>query len=392
MLSQREFFLRHIGQTSDIPLGLEVEHAEGCYLYDTDGKKYLDLISGISVSALGHGRPEIIDAIKKQADKHLHLMVYGEYIQSPQNEYARLLVENLPPQLDSVYFTNSGAEATEGAMKLAKRYTGRTGFVSFENAYHGSTQGALSLAGGEWLKSAYRPLLPDCIQLPYNDIPALERINEKTAAVFIDLVQVEAGVRKIDPVFLSALRDRCTEFGVLLVFDEIQTGMGRTGSLWAFEQYGVVPDILLLGKAFGGGMPLGAFISSREIMQTLSFDPVLGHITTFGGHPVSCAAGHAALNILVSSGVIDTVKEKESLFRELLVSPKIKAFHSAGLLAALELESFAEVQRVIHHCIENGVITDWFLFNDKCLRIAPPLVISNEEILFACNVIMNAIR
>ena len=391
MLSQREFFLRHIAQTSDIPLGIEVERAEGCYLYDTNGEKFLDLISGISVSALGHGRSEIIDAIKKQAEKHLHLMVYGEYIQSPQNDYARLLVENLPPQLDSVYFTNSGAEATEGAMKLAKRYTGRTGFVSFENAYHGSTQGALSLAGGEWLKSVYRPLLPDCIQLPYNDIAALERINEKTAAVFIDLVQVEAGVRKIDSTFLSALRDRCTKLGVLLVFDEIQSGMGRTGSLWAFEQFNVVPDILLLGKAFGGGMPLGAFISSKEIMQTLSFDPVLGHITTFGGHPVSCAAGYAALNTLITSGIIDIVKEKESLLRKLLVSPKIKAFHSAGLLAALELESFAEVQRVIHHCIENGVITDWFLFNDKCIRIAPPLVISNEEIRFACNVILKAI-
>ena len=391
MLSQREFFLRHIAQTSDIPLGLEVERAEGCYLYDTNGKKFLDLISGISVSTLGHGRTEIIDAIKKQAEKHLHLMVYGEYIQSPQNDYARLLVENLPPQLDSVYFTNSGAEATEGAMKLAKRYTGRTGFVSFENAYHGSTQGALSLAGGEWLKSAYRPLLPDCIQLPYNDIAALERINEKTAAVFIDLVQVEAGVRKIDSTFLSALRDRCTKLGVLLVFDEIQSGMGRTGSLWAFEQFNVVPDILLLGKAFGGGMPLGAFISSKEIMQTLSFDPVLGHITTFGGHPVSCAAGYAALNTLITSGIIDFVKEKESLLRKLLVSPKIMAFHSAGLLAALELESFAEVQRVIHHCIENGVITDWFLFNDKCIRIAPPLVISNEEIHFASNVILKAI-
>ena len=391
MLSQREFFLRHIAQTSDIPLGLEIERAEGCFIYDGSGKKYLDLISGISVSALGHGHPEIIKAIKNQAEKHLHLMVYGEYIQSPQNDLARLLVENLPDSLNSVYFTNSGAEATEGAMKLAKRFTGKTGFISFENAYHGSTQGALSLAGGEWLKSAYRPLLPDCVQLPYNDISSLERITNKIAAVFIDLVQVEAGVRRIDPGFLKALQEKCRQNGVLLVFDEIQTGMGRTGSLWAFEQYGVTPDILLLGKAFGGGMPLGAFITSKEMMQTLSFDPVLGHITTFGGHPVSCAAGYAALKTLINSGIKDTVREKESLFRKLLVSSKIKAFHSAGLLMALELESFDEVQRVIHGCIENGVITDWFLFNDKCIRIAPPLIIDDEEIIFACNVILNSI-
>ena len=391
MLTQREFFLRHIAQTSDIPLGLEIERAEGSWLYDTSGKKYLDLISGISVSSLGHGHPAIISAIKEQADKHLHLMVYGEYIQSPQNKLAKLLVDNLPENLNSVYFTNSGTEATEGAMKLAKRHTGRRQFVSFEGAYHGSTQGSLSMAGGEWLKSAYRPLLPDCIQLRYNVIEDIQKITTRTAAVFIDLVQVEAGVRSIDKDFLMALSKRCKETSTLLVFDEIQTGMGRTGTLWAFEKHGIVPDILLLGKAFGGGMPLGAFISSMDIMQKLSFEPVLGHITTFGGHPVSCAAGYAALNEILIAGIIGKVKEKEELFRSLFISPNIISFHSAGLLGALELDSFESVQKVIHSCISKGVLTDWFLFNERCIRIAPPLNISEDEIRFACSVLLDSL-
>jgi acetylornithine/N-succinyldiaminopimelate aminotransferase len=392
MISQREFFLRHIAQTSDIPLGIEVERAEGCYLMDVNGKKYLDLISGIGVSNLGHGHPAIIKAIKEQVDKHLHLMVYGEYIQSPQNKLAKLLIDNLPTGLDTVYFTNSGTEATEGAMKLAKRHTGRSGFISFDSCYHGSTQGALSLAGGEWLQNGYTPLLPNCTVLKYNDIACLEKINTATAAVFVEPIQGEAGARAADPEFLSALRQRCTDTGVLLVFDEIQCGMGRTGTLWAHEKYGVIPDIILLGKALGGGMPLGAFISSNEIMSKLSYEPVLGHITTFGGHPLSCTAGYAALDILLSSGLVGNVIKKEEAFRKALQHPNIKAIHGKGLLLSMELKDFGQVQKVIRHCIEHWIITDWFLYNDNCIRIAPPLTISIDEIVSACGIIIEGVN
>lgn len=388
MPSQRELFLRHLAQTSPIPLGLEITHAEGCWLYGKDGKRWLDLIGGISVSALGHSHPAVKEAVHKQVDKHLHLMVYGEYVQSPQVDYAVALTQTLPENLDTVFFTNSGAEATEGAMKLAKRVTGRAEFISCKNAYHGSTQGALSLAGGDWLSQAFRPLLPNTKQIRFNAFEDIDLITEKTAAVFIEPIQGEAGAVVPARDYLQAIRKRCDETGTLLVFDEIQTGFGRTGTLWAFEQYDVVPDILLLGKSLGGGMPLGAFIASHEMMQLLTHDPVLGHITTFGGHPVSCAAGLAAFTFINENKLASQSLEKEKLLRSLLPNQKI---HGKGLLLAVELNGFEQVQKVIHHCIGNGIITDWFLFNDRCIRIAPPLIISEEEIRLACEVIGRAL-
>lgn len=388
MLTQRQIFLQHLAQTNDIPLALEIEKAEGLYLYDTGGRKYMDLISGISVSALGHRNARVITAVQEQLDKYMHLMVYGEYIQAPQVKLAALLTTQLPEALNCVYFTNSGTEATEGAMKLAKRLSGRTEFISCLNAYHGSSQGALSLAGGEWFKNSFRPLLPGIRQIRYNEPADLKEITTDTAAVFIEPLQAEAGCLLPTKEYMQQLRKRCTETGTLLVFDEIQTAFGRTGTLWAFEQYAVVPDILLSGKALGGGMPLGAFISSYDNMQALTHDPVLGHITTFGGHPISCVAAYAALEVLLEEKLIDEVYKKEALFRELLVHKNFRALHGKGLLLALELNDFEAVQKLIRHCSANGIITDWFLFNDRCIRIAPPLIISEEEIKNACAVIL----
>jgi acetylornithine/succinyldiaminopimelate/putrescine aminotransferase len=389
MPTQRELFLRHLAQTSPIPLGLEITHAEGCRLYGKDGKQWLDMISGISVSALGHSHPAVKEAVHAQVDKHMHLMVYGEYVQSPQVDYAKALTDTLPPTLNTVYFTNSGTEATEGAMKLAKRVTGRTQFISCYNAYHGSTQGALSIAGGDWLSQAFRPLLPNTQFIQFNAVEDLALITEETAAVFIEPVQGEAGAVVAAEGYLKAVRRRCNETGTLLVFDEIQTGMGRTGTLWAFEQSGVTPDILLLGKSLGGGMPLGAFISSHENMQLFTHDPVLGHITTFGGHPVSCAAGLAAFTFIRENDLAKAALEKEALLRELLPGSTL---HGKGLLLALDLGDFDRVQKVIHYCLKNGLITDWFLFNDHCIRIAPPLLISDEEIHEACDVLRKAME
>jgi acetylornithine/N-succinyldiaminopimelate aminotransferase len=389
MPSQREIFLRHLAQTSSIPLGLEVVHAEGCWLYGKDGQKWLDLIAGISVSALGHGHPEVRKTVHEQVDKHMHLMVYGEYVQSPQVEYAKALTETLPSSLNTVYFTNSGTEATEGAMKLAKRATRRAQFISCTNAYHGSTQGALSLAGADWLSQSFRPLLPNTKRIRFNEFEHLGLLTDEIAAVFIEPIQAEAGAVVAADGYLEALRKRCDGTGSLLVFDEIQTGFGRTGSLWAFEQYGVVPDILLLGKSLGGGMPLGAFIASYEMMQLLTHDPVLGHITTFGGHPVSCAAGFAAFTVVRDQNLTYKAIEKEKLIRSLLPGHTI---HGKGLLFALELNDFDEVQKVIRYCVDHGVVTDWFLFNDHCIRIAPPLVISDDEIRFACDILNAAIK
>ena len=392
MITRRELFFKHIAQTSGFPPALEIEKAEGCYLIDSAGKKYLDLISGISVSSLGHGNAEIIKAIHKQVDEHLHLMVYGEYIISAQVDLVQSLIKNLPKQLQSVYLTNSGTEATEGAMKLAKRYTRKTGFVSFKNAYHGSTQGALSICGNEILKSAYRPLLPDHQIIEFNSIDQLEFINKNTAAVFVEPIQAEAGVILPDKMFLEKVRQRCDEQNALLVFDEIQTGMGRTGYLFAFNNLNVIPDILLLGKAFGGGMPLGAFVSSNEIMSKLSFDPSLGHMTTSGGHPVSCAAALASLQILTGGDLLSSVKRKGELFHSLLKHSRIKSVRGKGLLVAVEFENETINQKVIQHCFEHGLLTDWFLFSSFCMRIAPPLTISEDEIRNACNSILDAVE
>jgi len=389
-MTTRELFLRHVAQTSPAPLGLEIERAEGCWLFDKAGKKYLDLIAGIGPSVLGHRHPRVQKAVEEQLNAYWHTLVYGEFVLSPQVKLAQLLAENLPG-LDSVYFTNSGAEACEGAMKLAKRYTGRPNFVACRNAYHGSTQGAASLMSPTDFTLAFQPLLPGIQHIDFNREKGLEKIDRHTAAVVVETVQGEAGIIPPYPEWIRTLRRRCNETGALLILDEIQAGMGRTGSLFAFEKFGIVPDILLLAKGFGGGMPLGAFVARREVMQTLTHDPVLGHITTFGGHPVCAAAGLATLEILLEGELLAQVPEKEALFRKLLVHPEIKELRSAGLWLAVDLGDAAKVQAVIQHCIANGVITDWFLFNDRSLRIAPPLTISEEEIRFACTVILNGL-
>jgi acetylornithine/N-succinyldiaminopimelate aminotransferase len=391
MISERQLFLQYVAQTNDAPLGLEIERAEGVYLFDKEGKKYIDLISGIGVSALGHCHPKVVAAVKEQLDHYMHLMVYGEYVLSPQVKLAKRLCELLPASLNNVYFVNSGAEAVEGAMKLAKRFTNRSEIISFKNAYHGSTQGALSIIGNEDMKRSFRPLLPDTKLLRFNNLEDLNEITTHTAAVICEVVQGEAGVIPSDKSFLTTLRNRCDETGALLIFDEVQTGYGRTGKLFAFEHYKVTPDILLLAKSFGGGLPLGAFISSEKIMSVFKTNPVLGHITTFGGNPVCCAAGLATLNALIEENLANQVEAKERIFRELLVHSKIKNFRSKGLLMALELENWEANKKVIDYCIENGVVTDWFLFAPNCMRIAPPLIITEKDIRLSCAIILKGL-
>ncbi|MDB5124115.1 MAG: aspartate aminotransferase family protein [Mucilaginibacter sp.] len=392
MPTLRQLFLANNAQTTNFPLLLEFERAEGIYMYNSEGKAYVDLISGIGVSNLGHSNPYVINAIKQQLDKYMHLMVYGEYVQTPQVRFAEKLVSILPPILQSVYFTNSGAEAVEGALKLAKRYTGRQRIVAFENSYHGSTHGALSIMGNEEFKQAYRPLLPGVDFIRYNNTADLDLIDNQTACVIIETVQGEAGVRVPDAEYMQALRARCDETGTLLILDEIQAAFGRTGKLFAFEHFGIVPDILLLAKALGGGMPVGAFISSGDIMSSLKENPILGHITTFGGHPVCCASGLAALEVLLNENLINTVAEKETLFRSILVHPAIREIRGAGLMLAVEFESFEHNKKIIDRCIDQGVITDWFLHCSNAMRIAPPLIITPDEIKKACSVIMEAIE
>ncbi|NEU07764.1 aspartate aminotransferase family protein [Flavihumibacter sp. R14] len=391
MLSQRQLFLLNTAQTSDTPKALEIESAEGVYLTDTAGKKYIDLVSGFAVSNVGHRHPEVVQAIKDQADKFLHVTVYGEYIQAPQVLFAQKLCSVLPATLNSVYFVNSGAEATEGAMKLAKRFTGRTQIISCLLSYHGSTQGALSLMGNEHYKQAYRPLLPGVSFIHFNESADLEQITRETAAVFVETIQGEAGVIVPDYTYMQALRRRCDATGTLLVMDEIQTGFGRTGKLFGFEHFDIIPDILLLAKGMGGGMPIGAFIAGKGIMDSLKENPILGHITTFGGHPVSCAAGLAALNVLLKENLTATVTAKEQSFRNSLKHPKIKAIRGKGLLLSLQLSSFEEVEQVSKTCMENGLIIDWFLHNETSLRIAPPLIITESEIIEACGIILKAL-
>ncbi len=389
---RHQIFLNHLAQTSPTPPALDIEKAEGIYLFDSNGKKYIDLISGIAVSSLGHGHPEIKKAAKDQIDRHMHLMVYGEYIITPQIELAFKLTSLLPDNLCSVYFTNSGSEATEGAMKLAKRYTGRTNFVSFKNSYHGSTQGALSLCGSEWLKNAFRPLLPGQTILDFNDTTDFNLINENTAAVFVEPIQAEAGIILPENDFLTKLKNRCVETGTLLVFDEIQTGMGRTGKFFAFEHFDVIPDILLLGKALGGGMPLGAFISSKEIMLHLTFNPILGNMTTFGGHPVCCSTSKAAIEVIKREKFHVQALNKEKIFRTQLVHDKIRKIKGKGLFLCIEFDDEKFNQDVINQCYKEGLISDWFLFAPNCFRIAPPLTISENEIIDACKIILSAIE
>jgi acetylornithine/N-succinyldiaminopimelate aminotransferase len=391
MLTLRQLFLANNAQTTDFPLLLEFERAEGVNLYDTAGKAYIDLISGIGVSNLGHSNPRVIEAIKNQVDKYMHLMVYGEYVQTPQVKFAEKLVSILPNNLQSVYFVNSGAEAVEGALKLAKRFTGRQQIISCHNSYHGSTHGALSVMGNEAFKQAYRPLLPGVNFIRFNKIDDLQYITDQTACVIIETIQGEAGIRVPDLSYMQALRKRCDETGTLLILDEIQAAFGRTGKLFAFEHFDIVPDILLLAKALGGGMPIGAFISSNKIMGALKENPILGHITTFGGHPVCCAAGLTALEVLLDENVVAQVAEKEALIRSLLIHPAIKQIRGKGLMMAVELENFDLNKKIIDRCIEHGVITDWFLHCDNSMRIAPPLIITPDEIRTACAVIVEAI-
>jgi acetylornithine/N-succinyldiaminopimelate aminotransferase len=391
MLTPRQLFLLNTAQTSNTPKSLEIESAQGIYLVDTSGKKYIDLVSGFAVSNVGHRHPKVVQAIKDQADKFLHVTVYGEYIQSPQVLFAQKLCAVLPDTLNSVYFVNSGAEATEGAMKLAKRFTGRAKIISCLNSYHGSTQGALSLMGNEHYKQAYRPLIPGISFIRFNFQEDLESITSETAAVFLETIQGEAGVIVPTMEYMRALRDRCNETRTLLVLDEIQTGFGRTGKLFGFENFDIVPDILLLAKGMGGGMPIGAFVAGKDLMDSFKENPILGHITTFGGHPVSCAAGLAALSVLLEDHLAESVVAKETLFRESLQHRAIMEIRGKGLLLSLQLSSFEQVERVSKRCMENGLIIDWFLHNETSLRIAPPLIITEEEIRRSCKIILQAL-
>lgn len=388
--TQRQLFLKHVAQTSDLPmLGLDVdiEYAEGVMLTDRHGKKYIDLISGISVSNVGHCHPKVLKAIGDQSKRFMHLMVYGEFNQSPQVRYATYLAGLLPASLDSVYFTTSGSEAVEGALKLAKRVTGRSEIICFRNAYHGSSHGALSVMGNEQFKNSFRPLLPDVKILEFNDLSVLQQISSKTAAVIIEPIQGEAGIRKADPEFLKALRHLCDQHQVLLIFDEIQCGFGRSGSLFAFEQYALVPDVLLIAKGMGGGLPIGAFIASAHLMQQLTNNPVLGHINTFGGNAVCVAAAQATLEIIVEEKLAQRAQEIEKLVVDNLQHPLIKEIRIHGALGAIDFHDETLNMRVIKACIEHGVITDWFLFCSTAMRIAPPLTITNEEMSAALKTI-----
>jgi len=390
-MNNRQLFLHHIAQTSPAPIGIEMVKAAGIHLWDVNGKEYIDMISGFSVCNIGHSHPKVVKAVQEQAAAYMHLIVYGEFIESPQTTYAKLLTDHLPASLNCVYFTNSGTEATEGAMKLAKRVTGRSKIIGFNKAYHGSTQGALSVMGDEYWRNAFRPLLPDVYHYDYNSWEVIETIDSTTACVIMETVQAESGINAPSKEWIQAIRQKCNEHCVLLILDEIQAGFGRTGSLWAFEQFSIVPDILLLGKALGGGMPLGAFIASQKLMSTLTHDPVLGHITTFGGHPVSCAAGKAALEVLLSGEYISNVKRKENILAKHLVHAAIISYRSFGLWMSLQFSSDELNRAIIHQCIQNGLVTDWFLFASDRMRIAPPLIISDEELKQVCTTLLKSI-
>jgi len=388
MLSNRQIFLANQAQTTNFPVMLEIEKADGVYLYGTDGKKYLDFISGISVSSLGHNNEAVKNAIKNQVDKYMHLMVYGEYIQEPTALLAAKLTSYLPSNLDCVYFVNSGAEATDGALKLAKRVTKKTKIIACKNAYHGSTHAALSLNNSEYYTQAYRPLLPDVHFIEFNNIESLNIIDEKTACVIIETIQGEAGYILPTYEFLKALENKCKENCALLIFDEIQAGIGKTGKMFAFEHWGIEPDILLLGKALGAGMPIGAFVSSKKMMHLFADNPILGHITTFGGHPVIAAAALAGLNELERLNILVEVNEKEILIRKLLIHPKIKEIRGKGLMLTAQLTTFEETLKLCQLCIADGLIIDWFLYANNAIRIVPPLIITKKEIEIAVAIIL----
>ena len=387
----KEIFYTNLAQTTPYPFEIPVERAEGVYLFSPEGKRYIDMISGISVNNIGHRHPKVIAAIKRQLDKHLHVMVYGEYIQSTPNLLARKLADLLPPQLNCSYFVNSGTEANEGALKLAKRFTRRSEIVSCKKSYHGSTHGSLSVSGNEIKKRAFRPLLPDVRFIEFNNLDDLAFITSKTACVIIETIQGDAGVRIPSVEYMQALRKKCTNTGALLILDEIQCGMGRTGTLFAFEQFKIVPDILTVAKAFGGGLPIGAFISSKEIMQSLTHDPMLGHITTFGGNPVCCASALATLEVIEEEKILLQVESKGKLIQEILAHPKIKEVRRIGLMFAFDFDSEDRVNKIVNYAKENGVICYWFLSHPNSFRIAPPLTITEDEISQACKIILQAI-
>lgn len=394
-ISQRQLFLNHVAQTSELPLmgiDMNIVKAEGIYLTDVNGKVYTDLISGISVSNVGHCHPDVVNAIHEQSKKFMHLMVFGEFNQSPQVIYATNLSKLLPSSLNSVYYTTGGSEAIEGAMKLAKRATGRAEIISFKNAYHGSTQGALSLMGDEFFKEAFRPLLPGIRQLEYGALDQLEAITHQTAAVFIEPIQGEAGVRQADRSYFTTLCEKCNATGTLLVFDEIQTGFGRTGTLFAFEQLGTVPDILVVAKGMGGGLPIGAFIANKNTMNTLSHDPILGHINTFGGNAVAVAAANATLNIIVNEKLIHNAKRIEAICKQKLVHPLIKELRMAGALGAIEFGDQDLNFKVCRLLIEHGIITDWFLFCPTAIRLSPPLTITEEQLNSSIDTILKVLN
>ncbi len=391
-LSNKQLFLNYVGQTSSDPLLLEVERAEGIYFYTPEGKRYIDLVSGVSVSNLGHGNTAVLNAVKKQAERHMHLMVYGEFVQSPQTAYAQWIVDHLPENLDNVYFVNSGSEAVEGAMKLAKRYTGRPEIIAFNKAYHGSTHGALSILGDEDFRNGYLPLLPGIHHFDFNDESALDCISKNTAAVFVEPIQAEAGIIEPEHDFLLKLQEKCRETGTLLVLDEIQTGMGRTGKLFAFEHYGIVPDILCLAKGFGGGLPLGAFISQKNIMHSMTENPVLGHITTFGGHPVSCAAGLAAQKFIEENDLISNAVAMGKLYRELLVHEGIQSIRGKGLFLAVEFNEKVNGKLLMKNFFDNGIVVDQFLFCSNAFRIAPPLTINENEVKETVSILLQSFQ
>ncbi|MDR1055496.1 MAG: aspartate aminotransferase family protein [Prevotellaceae bacterium] len=392
MQNLRQLFLNHLGQTSSSPMLIEIERAQGIYMYSPTGKRYVDLIAGVSVSNVGHCHPKVVAAVKEQAEKHMHLMVYGEYVQSPQVLYAQKLTALLPCSLSSVYFINSGSEANEGALKLAKRYTGRTEIIACKHCYHGGTHGVLSIFGNEYYRNSFRPLLPDVRHINFNSFDDLSLISNRTACVIVEPQQGEAGAIAPHNNYLQQLRKRCTEVGALLIFDEVQTGFGRLGYLFAFQKYNVIPDIFTIAKAMGGGMPIGAFVSSQEIMSKLTYNPVLGHITTFGGHPVSCAAALASLEVILDEKLIETVDTKAALFRKLLAPAKIDDIRGDGLLMAIELGSPERLQRFIKAAFEAGIATDWFIFCSSAFRIAPPLIITESEIEEVCSTLIKVIN
>jgi acetylornithine/N-succinyldiaminopimelate aminotransferase len=384
-------FQKIIAQTSDSPIALEISDTEGCYINTTDGKNYLDFISGIAVSSLGHNHPKIIQALHDQIDKHLHVMVYGEFIQKPQIEFAELLIQQLPDSLEQIYLVNSGTEAVEGALKLAKKSTGRTKLVAFKNSYHGDTHGSLSVTGRDVYRDPYLPLLPNVHFGEFNEDSALQLIDTNTAAVILEPIQGEGGIIPAHKKWLESLKVKCDENGALLIFDEIQSGFGRTGKLFAFEHYEVTPDILCIAKAMGGGMPIGGFVSSTKVFQSFMYDPPLNHVTTFGGHPVSCAAAYANLKELLDGGYLQRAQKIEEIIKSTLKGEGIKEVRGVGAMLGLELETRELTENVVNHCFEKGVLLGWTLHSNTLVRLAPPLIITDDQLKFVTSTIIEGI-